>query len=46
MESTSSCRRNCATNEDYFYEAESNSQLSSAFDAITKQISKKIALTK
>ncbi|MEM8686844.1 MAG: TadE/TadG family type IV pilus assembly protein [Pseudomonadota bacterium] len=38
--------RNCATDEDHFYEAESNSQLSSAFDAITKQISKKIALTK
>ena len=38
--------RNCATNEDYFYQAESNSQLSSAFDSITQQISKKIALTK
>ncbi len=38
--------RNCATSEDYFYEAESNSQLSSAFDAITKQISKAIAITK
>ncbi len=38
--------RNCATDEDHFYEASSNSQLSSAFDAITKQISQKIVLTK
>lgn len=38
--------RNCATSNEYFYEAQDNSQLSSAFDAITKQISKEIALTK
>ncbi len=38
--------RNCATDDEHFYEAEDNSQLSSAFDAITKQISKAIALTK
>lgn len=38
--------RNCATDEDHFYEAQDNSQLSSAFDSITKQISQAIALTK
>lgn len=38
--------RDCATSDEYFYEAEDNGQLSSAFDAITQQISKKIALTK
>ncbi|NNF80843.1 MAG: VWA domain-containing protein [Rhizobiales bacterium] len=38
--------RDCATSNDYFYEAENNGQLSSAFDAITKQISKAIAITK
>ena len=38
--------RNCATSDAYFYEAESNSQLSSAFESITQQISKAIAITK
>jgi len=38
--------RDCATSSEYFYEAEDNGQLSSAFDSITKQISKKIALTR
>lgn len=38
--------RDCATDEDHFYKAEDNGELSSAFDEILQQISEKIALTK
>ena len=38
--------RSCATSEEYFYEAESNSQLSVAFESITKQLAQAIALKK
>ena len=38
--------RGCATSDEYFYKAEDNAQLSAAFDNITKQLGKAIALTK
>ena len=38
--------RKCATSDEHFYEAQDNGQLSSAFESITKQLTKAIALTK
>ncbi len=38
--------RNCASSPEFFYEADDNAQLSAAFDGITKQLSKAIALTR
>ena len=38
--------RNCATAEKFFYEAENSDQLSKAFEGITQQLSKAIALTR
>ena len=38
--------RTCASGDEHFYEAQDNAQLSAAFDNITKQLGKAIALTK
>ncbi|MEM7429984.1 MAG: pilus assembly protein TadG-related protein [Pseudomonadota bacterium] len=38
--------RGCASSDEFFYEADDNAQLSAAFEGITKQLSKAIALTR
>ncbi len=38
--------RNCASGPEFFYEAQDNAQLSAAFDGITQQLGKAIALTR